>query len=60
MLNYKKMLALGIVALAVLAGLTKIRANQLNLTKSVSCVESCSFTKPENFNIANILSIKFR
>ncbi len=61
MLNYKKMLALGIVAMAILAGLTKIRANQLIITRSVSCVESCSsFAKADDFSIVNILSVKFR
>ena len=61
MFNYKKMLAFGIIAFAILAGFTTIRANHLNLIKSASCVESCtSFTKADNFSISTILSIKFR
>ena len=61
MLDYKKMIVLGVVAFTVLAGLTKIRMAKLPIRNSVSCVESCSsFPKTNDFSIADILSVKFR
>ena len=62
MLNYKKILAFGIALFAVLICLTKIRAGELATANRVSCVESscASLSKASDFNIVNILSVKFR
>lgn len=59
MLNYKKIFVLGIAAMAILAGLTKIRMNRLAPIKSESCIETSCFPKADDFSIINILSVKF-
>jgi len=61
MLNYKKIIVLGIVALAILVGVIKIRTNELSKIKSAGRTESySSFSKGDDFSIINILSVKFR
>lgn len=61
MLNIKKLIAISIVALAMLAFVTTLRIRNAKIIREDGCIKTSEcFPKTNNFTIVNMLSLQFK